>query len=143
MRVGVRKKLQAGESWLPEEKRPASRTRYAPSCSMACGVPRSCRSGGSNTLNRKSARPTGAKAQAFHKLSGKTTSPAPTTPSMMRKTVQARGVEPRVSSFGKVRETANRESATDSRKRATEDSASPEGRSPGRIGGVELVLIRE
>src|SRR5712671_8098425 len=108
---------------------------------MACALPRSWRSGGRSTASRNSARPTGANAQAFHKLSGKTTRAAPATPSKMRKPVQAPGLERSVRTLGKVRETKNSESATESRKRAKVDTTSVGGISPGRIGGVELALI--
>src|SRR5712672_2357959 len=82
---------------------------------MACALPRSWRSGGRSTASRNSARPTGANAQAFHKLSGKTTRAAPATPSKMRKPVQAPGLERSVRTLGKVRETKNSESATEAR----------------------------
>src|SRR6266478_1887155 len=108
---------------------------------MACALPRSGRSGGSSTDKRNSAKPTGAKAQAFHKLRGRTTRAAPAMPSRMRKPVQALGLERSVRTLGKVRETKNRESATESRKRAKVDPTSVGGISPGRIGGVELALI--
>src|ERR1051325_3203089 len=87
------------------------------------------------------ARPTGAKAQAFHRLSGRTTRAAPAAPSRMRKPVQALGPEGRVRSFGKARETKKRESAMDARKRVKEDPASAGGISPGRIGGMEFALM--
>src|ERR1700693_1755841 len=108
---------------------------------MACALPRSRRSGGRSTANRNSAKPTGAKAQAFHKLSGRTTRAAPAMPRRMRKPVQALGLEGRVRTLGKVRETKNRESATESRKRAKEDPTAAGGISPGRMGGVELALM--
>src|SRR5229473_3675912 len=107
---------------------------------MACALPRSWRSGGRSTASRNSASPTGANAQAFHKLSGKTTRAAPAMPSKMRKPVQALGLERSVRTLGKVRETKNSESATESRKRAKVDTTSVRGISPG-IGGVELALI--
>ena len=62
-------------------------------------------------------------------------------PSRMRKPVQALGLERSVRTLGKVRETKNRESATESRKRAKVDPTSLRGISPGRIGGVELALM--
>src|SRR6266853_3265083 len=108
---------------------------------MACALPRSWRSGGRTTANRNSAKPTGANAHAFHKLSGRTTRAAPAMPSRMRKPVQALGLERRVRTLGKVRETKNRESATESRKRVKVDTTSLGGISPGRIGGVELALM--
>src|SRR5260370_34741867 len=108
---------------------------------MACALPRSWRSGGSSTASRNSTRPTGAKAHAFHKLRGRTTRAAPAIPSRIRNAVQAPGLERRVRTLGKVRETKKRESATESRQRAKEDATSAGGISPGRIGGVELALI--
>src|SRR5882724_8172378 len=108
---------------------------------MACALPRSWRSGGSSTARRNRTRPTGAKAQAFHRLRGSTTRAAPAIPRRMRNAVQALGLERRVRTLGKVRETKKRESATDSRKRAKEDTTPAGGISPGRIGGVELALI--
>src|SRR5246127_5355504 len=108
---------------------------------MACALPRSWRSGGSRTASRNSTRPTGAKAQAFHKLSGRTTKEAPAMPSRMRKAVQALGLERSVRTLGKVRETKKMESATESRKRASADTTCVGGISPGRIGGVELAFI--
>src|SRR6266403_203897 len=108
---------------------------------MTCALPRSWRSGGSSTASRNSTRPTGANAQAFHKLRGSTTRAAPAIPRRMRIAVQALGLERRVRIFGKVRETKNRESATESRNRAREDATSAGGISPGRIGGVELAFI--
>src|SRR5882762_6917533 len=107
---------------------------------MVCAVPRSCFSGGNSTASRKSANPTGAKAQAFHKLSGRTTSAAPATPSMTRQAVQARGVERSVKSLGKLRDTKNSDSATDSRNCASPDKASVGGNSPGSSGGIESVF---
>src|SRR5258705_12212848 len=109
---------------------------------MVCAVPRSCFSGGKSTANRNSANPTGAKAQAFHKLSGRTTSAAPAIPSMTRQAVQARGVDRSVKRFGKLRERKNSDSATDSRNCASPDRVSVGGNSPGRNGGMESVLIR-
>src|SRR5437016_14598599 len=98
---------------------------------MASFVPRSCRRGGRSTARIKRARPTGAKAHAFHRLRGSTTSPAPETPSKRRKAVQARGVERNVRTFGNVREMKKTESAADSRSRRNEDKASGGGISPG------------
>src|ERR1700756_116776 len=108
---------------------------------MACALPRSWRSGGSSTDSRNNTRPTGANAQALHRLSGSTTRAAPVIPRRMRNAVQALGLERRVRTLGKVRETKNRESATESRKRARVDATSAGGISPGRIGGVELAFI--
>src|SRR6266404_7694042 len=108
---------------------------------MVCAAPRSTFSGGNSTASRNSAKPTGAKAHAFHKLSGRTTSAAPAKPSITRKAVQARGVERRVKSFGKLRERKKSDSATDSRKRSNPDRASVGGNSPGRSGGMESVFM--
>src|SRR5258707_15485332 len=102
---------------------------------------RSWRRGGRSKASIKSARPKGANAQAFHKLSCKTAGAARALPSKMRKPVQALGLERSVRTLGKVRETKNSESATESRKRAKLDTTSVRGISPGRIGGVELALI--
>src|SRR6201981_3533244 len=108
---------------------------------MACALPRSWRSGGGRTASRNSTRPTGANAQAFHKLRGSTTRAAPAMPRRMRNAVQALGLERSVRTLGKVREIKKSESATESRKRAKEEVTSAGGISPGRIGGVELAFI--
>src|SRR5215467_811084 len=108
---------------------------------MASADPGSRRKGGSRTATRKSTKPTGAKAQAFHKLSGSTTRPAPIAPSRMRNRVNACGVARNVRSLGKARDARKRESAMDSRRRASPVRASAAGVSPGRRGGIELAFM--
>ena len=76
-----------------------------------------------------------AKAQAFQRLNGSTTRPAPMTPRATRKAVQALGVERSARSLGNARETWKRESAAESRKRASPETASAGGKSPGKSGG--------
>src|SRR4030095_14887885 len=95
-----------------------------------------------STASMNSARPTMAKAQAFHSVSESTTSAAPAIPRRILNAVQARGVERSVSTFGNAREKKKSESATDSRKRVSDETAPARCISLGRIGGMEPVVMR-